>query len=148
MGLWMSVEPVERLPASSDFEEKGAVVLRALAHSRQGVENPENWKVVSPILRAVGVHSRAELKRITRCCSVDWRDEGYRINPWRSLGPRSGEEGIPGADIHLPADASAEDIGRALEKAFAACEPFPADKSPGKRPAVSTRGRKSFNRSR
>ncbi|MBI1825056.1 MAG: hypothetical protein HY287_15025 [Planctomycetes bacterium] len=136
-GVWLSIGDCDSLPIVASPAEKGELVLRLLAGSKQGVEHPVDWEYLprSPILGAVGVKSWSALKRITQGCGVDWSQEGYQITPWRSLGPRSMDEGIEAGKVHLPPGASALEIGRALVWAFMACDPLPGDTPKAEKPS-------------
>jgi len=143
----MSIGNCESIPADSKAREKGELVLRALDASKQGIPHPTDWRAVpkGPILAALGVRSWSALKRVTQSCSLDWSEKGYTLTPWRSLGPRSGEVGIEEGKVRLPRDATAQDLGRALEMAFAACDPLP-NSARVRRPGSSSK-RKSFKAS-
>jgi len=125
-GVWIEIGPCRSIPATHGLLEKAEFVLQALAESKGGIDHPTDWKAVpeSPILAATGVRSWSALSRISNIISVFKSNDNFDIEAWRVVGRGGWSEKIPGADIHLPPDATPEQLGRALERAFESCDPL------------------------
>jgi hypothetical protein len=115
----------EAMVPGSDAE-LGEALLRCLARNRY-VEGPEYaiiaQQVSDPAFTAwreqlrqrFGYTSvKAMLSRLT-ACDADQDEAGIRIAPLRKVG-RDSWEGIKGAKLTLPTDATAEAIGAALRE--------------------------------
>ncbi|MFH0824468.1 MAG: hypothetical protein V2B18_17070 [Pseudomonadota bacterium] len=119
----IATEPVIVINENAPASRKGGAVREALAHSKQGVPDPPDRRESdNPLLKAAGVRSFSKLEKSALCCDVDLKGDQLRFTPFKSLRPRRGYVPIVDRRLVLPADASDEEVGIYLERAFDACE--------------------------
>jgi hypothetical protein len=124
-GLWLSADPVTRLPRPVTAAELGSAVRRALATSRQGLPHPANWRrFPSSLLRVARLQSWAALQRTADRCEVQVSEAGVLAVPCANGGTRGDERGYHSLEeqaVVVPVDGSDEDLGAAVLLALAAC---------------------------
>jgi hypothetical protein len=102
---------------------KGEAIFEALDASHEAVPHPTNWNgLLSPLLELAGVKSWATFMRSAKCLNVEAEDERLTIIPQRNLGPKEGYESLSEKTIEFPLGSRPEEIGAALEEAFARCQ--------------------------
>ncbi|HLN28312.1 MAG TPA: contact-dependent growth inhibition system immunity protein [Gemmataceae bacterium] len=99
------------------------MAFQALSKSRQGVPlpKPEDNLVVG-ILQMANVKSWSAFMRAAKCISLELEDGRLSIVPHSKLGSKGALESISEKTIVMPADASPEEIGAAMEEAFTRCQ--------------------------
>ena len=122
-GLWVIAEPFIRLTVDEDPAAVGRAIVKALSASRDGVPHPPpSGELFSPMLLLAEVPSWEDFVKEALSVSVG-RDDG-----WLTFSPSryepSDDSFLPtkGRDMRIPDTASPEDIGKALNEAFALCE--------------------------
>ena len=124
-GIAMGAGPRIKLSNNAVRDELGNAVLTALEGSTTGVPHPmpkESAKSFQPMLDLACVKNWAAFSRGAANVDITLKDERLEFEPWRNAGAREGFVPIPNAQIVLPANASADEIGEALQKAMAIAE--------------------------
>src|SRR5262249_32864040 len=100
------------------------LALAALSASVQGVPTPlDDDDLVGSILALAGVRSWATFMERAKCVGLHVQDNKLTIMPHKKRSrPKGALQGIAGQSIVLPADATPEEIGQAIEEVFNRCE--------------------------
>ncbi|MFH0821641.1 MAG: hypothetical protein V2B18_02735, partial [Pseudomonadota bacterium] len=109
--------PVIVIEEDEPASRKGSAVREALAHSKMRVRRG----AYRPAMKAVGLGAYSGLKNAL-CCDVCLDGSRLGFIPFKSRIPRRGYVPIWYQETFLPADASDEEVGIYLEKAFDVCE--------------------------
>jgi hypothetical protein len=125
-GLWLSADPVTRLPRAASTAELGAAVRSALTASRRGMPALTNWKKFpSSLLQVAGIRSWNALLRSAARCQVEATRDTIRVLPSRNGGTQGDERGYHSVEelaVTVPASISDEELGASLVSAIAACQ--------------------------
>lgn len=121
-GLGMVDGPPATLAVGSPPGDVGEAVLASLARSRS-VPHPTSWEGLNddPMLREANVKTWSAFSRSASVVEVRL-DAEFVLTPTRNEGARGGFAHLNEKALHLPATASAEELGRAVEQAFTRCE--------------------------
>ncbi len=122
-GLWIATPPLIQLHKRDSRQCKGQAAIEALNASQHGVPVPaDNEDLVGPLLALAGVKSWAAFMSKAKYIGLELENDQVTVMPHRKLPrPKGALEGMPEKAIVLPADASAEEIGAALEEAMSRC---------------------------
>jgi hypothetical protein len=125
-GLWLSADPVSRLPKTASAAELGAAVRSALAASRQNIPRPTDWRSFpSSLLRVAGCRSWNALQRSAARCEVEANASAIRILPSRNGGTQGDDRGyhsIAELALTVPTSASDQEVGAAILSVAAHCQ--------------------------
>jgi hypothetical protein len=123
-GLWIATPPLIQLNKHDPRPRKGEAVMEALNASRHGVPVPaDNEDLVGPMLALAGVKSWSVFVKKAKCVGLELENNRLTLMPHRPMPRSKGAlEGIPEQALVLPADASPEEIGAALEEAMSRCQ--------------------------
>jgi hypothetical protein len=112
-GVWVATHPF--LSSEQESLDVGDRAKQALAKSTEGVSHPIDWSgLFTPMLDLAGVKSWSSFSRGAELVGIEMEGNSIKLIPHRNLGPNEGFEPIVGDAIHLPSDASCEDIGNAI----------------------------------
>jgi len=130
-GVWIDSDSVEKLDSGVAPHQKGEAVLRALTESVQGIAHPTSWRNNDddPLWGPggfAGVRSWRAFLNGCSCVAVTLDVDSLRFDAWKNEGPKNGFTPLPHKGIRLPSDASPPEIGVALDRALALCEPPPS----------------------
>jgi hypothetical protein len=123
-GLWIGASPLIELRRHDSRQRKGEVAFEVLAASREGVPLPEDTDAeIIPLLKRAGVKYWSQFMKKAKCVGLELESNHLTIRPYRQIPRGKGAvEGIEGQHIVLPADASPEEVGAALEEAMSRCQ--------------------------
>jgi hypothetical protein len=124
-GLWIGTSPRIIFDETEPPSVKGKYVSEALRHSQEGVPHPTDWDgFMQKFLHEVGVKSWNKFAKTALRCTIDLERDRLEFLPWRNSGPRENYAFVPIRDRKMTVsfDASDEELGLLLEKAFEACE--------------------------
>jgi hypothetical protein len=125
MGLWIDTSPQIIVDESEAASLKGKYVREVLRYSKKGVPNPADWDaLLQDFLKDVGVKSWSKFAKTALSCTIKLEGDRLEFLPYRNSGPRENYNFVPIRDrkMTISADASDEELGLLLEKAFEACE--------------------------
>jgi hypothetical protein len=123
VGVWIRTGPVILLEESESPSRKGNCLREVLRHSQEGVPHPNRWDhLVEPLLSLAGVKSWSIFAKSAVCCSVRLVADQLELVPSRNLGARGGYVPIQDRKMAISFDASDEELGLLLDKAFEASE--------------------------
>ena len=124
VGLWLEQGPCILLSADSAPDAIGEATRSALADSGSIIPHPTEWTSVdldNPILEMAGIRRWSAFRRGSLSVGV-WQGDGkLEITP----SVNEGSQGFAHLDddtLHLPADASADALGTAINKALKCCK--------------------------
>lgn len=122
-GLWFGTPPLIVLSRHDPRQRKGEAALEVLNASQEGLPLPEDTRsVIVPLLTKAEVRSWPEFMKKAKCVGLELENNQLTLIPHRQIPQSKGSlEGIEGQDIVLPANASLEEIGAALEEAMNRC---------------------------
>ncbi|WP_029908215.1 hypothetical protein [Caulobacter sp. UNC358MFTsu5.1] len=126
-GVHHHMPPVQRFEADADAAEIGAAVLAGLAAYRERLrfppaDSPAAKARYLDFLKLLDARTNAEMAKGGKFVTIEGAADTLRFTPWRNEGARRGFSGMPPeTNLELPADASLEDLGKALAEAFARC---------------------------
>lgn len=119
-GAWIPSGPIEVL----SVEPMGRVetsLLAALAASRQGMPQPEDWaSVMAPLLEASGAAKWPDFLKTAICLGVEQRGEVLSVVPTRNLGEEGGFEPLVTEAVR-PGRPEPGYLSAALEEALGHC---------------------------
>lgn len=125
MGLWIGVSPVIALEETEPPSMKGKYVREVLRHSQEEVAHPTDWdSLLRVFLKEVGIQSWNKFAKTALRCAIEEEGDQLTFLPYRKSGPKDHYAFVPIRDreITIYFDASYEELGLLLEKAFEACE--------------------------
>jgi len=125
MGVWIGTSPRIVVDETEPPSMKGKYLRDVLRHSREGVSHPTDWDSFLKIfLKEVGVQSWNKFAKTALTCTITLEGDRLAFLPYRNSGPKDNYAFVPLNDrkITISFDASDEDLGLLLEKAFEACE--------------------------
>ncbi|NNM88481.1 MAG: hypothetical protein HKL95_08175 [Phycisphaerae bacterium] len=123
-GLWLVHGPYARLRAADPLAERGSAALRALAASGRSIPHPTDFKSVgAEILKLAGVRSWAVFERDASTVHLELGGGSMRLVPHENRTEESqGHIPMEKLAIQLPLDASAEQVGEAIDRALELCQ--------------------------
>ena len=122
-GVWIGTGPVIVLEESEPSSRKGNCLREVLRHSEEGVPHPTSWgHLAKPLLNLAGVTSWSNFAKSAVCCSVQLEGDQLQLVPSKNSGPRGGLRTNQDRKMVISFNASDEELGLLLEKAFDACE--------------------------
>ena len=124
-GVWIGTSPRIVVDETEPPAVKVEHVRDCLRKSRQGVPHPTDWdSFLDPFLKEVGAKSWSAFAKNALSCSVDLEGDQFVLLPYRNSGPKDHYAFLPIEDgkLTISSDASDEELGPLLEKAFDACE--------------------------
>ncbi len=121
-GVLIATAPYRRISIES-AAQLGQVCLEAIQTVTDSVPHPTEFAShFQPMLELAGVKSWGQFTRNAPYVDVIADHESYRISPTRNAGPKQGYDAATAGPITLPLDASAKQIGEAVQQAFDLCE--------------------------
>ena len=124
-GIWIGTSPRIIFDETEPPSIKGEYIREVLGHSREGVPHPTDWQNrMHSFLKEVGAKSWSKFAKTALSCSIYLERDQLEFLPWRNSGPRENYNFVPIRDrkMTISVDASDEELGLLLEKAFDACE--------------------------
>ena len=124
-GLWIGMSPTVIWDETESPAIEGKHIREVLRHSKQGVPHPTDWEsFLQKFLTEVGVKSWSKFAKTALSCSIELEVDRLGFLPYRNLGPGEHYNFVPIRDrkMTISFDASDEELGLLLEKAFDACE--------------------------
>jgi hypothetical protein len=124
-GLWIGTSPRIIFDETEPPQVKGKYVREVLRHSQEGVPHPTDWDSSFHVfLKEAGVKSWNKFAKTALTCSIYLEEDQLEFLPWRNSGPKDNYAFVPIEDreMTISSDASDEELGLFLEKAFEACE--------------------------
>ncbi len=125
MGLWIDTSPLIVVDETEPPSIIGKHVRELLRHSREGVPHPTDWDNVDrAFLKEVGAKSWSTFAKTALSCTMDFDGDQFVFRPYRRGGPKDNYAFFPIEDrkMTISLDATDEELGLLLEKAFEACE--------------------------
>ncbi|HJW32785.1 MAG TPA: hypothetical protein VJ505_05390 [Holophagaceae bacterium] len=120
-GAWIPTGPIQSLPSEPPAAVASAL-LAALADSRQGLPQPEDWAaVMEPLLEASGAAKWPDFLKGAACLGVEQRDTVLSVVPTRNLGEEGGFEPLLTEAIR-PDRSDAGCLAQALKAAQDRCQ--------------------------
>ncbi len=124
-GIWIGTSPRISFDEAAPPSIKGKYVREVLAHSKEGVPHPTDWENrMQVFLKAVGAKSWSKFAKAAVRCSIELDGDQLEFLPYRNSGPKDNYAFVPIEDgkMTISSDATDEELGLLLEKAFDACE--------------------------
>jgi len=124
-GLWIGASPRIIFDETEPPSTKGKYVREVLRHSQEGVPHPTDWdSFMQKFLKEVGAKSWTKFAKIAITCSIELERDQLAFLPYRNSGPKDNYAFVPIQDrkMTISFDASDEELGLLLEKAFETCE--------------------------
>jgi hypothetical protein len=124
-GLWIGTSPRTIFDETERPLVKGKHVKEVLMRSQEGVPHPTDWDSFEQrFLQEVGAKSWRKFAKNAITCSIDLEGGQLAFLPFRNSGPKENYNFVPIQDrkMTISFDASDEEVGLLLEKAFEACE--------------------------
>jgi len=124
-GIWIDTSPRIVLDETEPPSVKGKYVREVLRHSKEGVPRPTDWEGFDhAFLKEVGAKSWSQFAKTALSCTIDLEGDQLEFLPWRNSGAKENYNFVPIEDrkMTISFDASDEEMGLLLEKAFDACE--------------------------
>ncbi len=125
MGLWIGTSPRIVVDESEPPSIKGKYIREVLGHSKEGVPHPTDWENrMQSFLKEVGAKSWSKFAKTALSCTIELQGNQLAFLPYRNSGAKENYNFVPIRDRKMitSADASDEELGLLLEKAFEACE--------------------------
>jgi hypothetical protein len=125
MGLWIGTSPGIVLDETEPASIKGKYVRELLRQSQAGVPHPTDWDAfLQTFLKDVGAKSWSKFAKNALSCTMELEGDRLAFVPYRNSGPEDNYAFVPNQDrkMTISFDASDEELGLLLEKAFEACE--------------------------
>ena len=123
-GYWVNSEPCIELAADCSLRELGESARRVLEASKVGAAPlTRSWPggMFPPLARLTGVKRWSEFVRGTQHCELYEDGSLITITPCQNRGTR-GFFYLPDAAVRVPREASAIQIGQALNEAIKRCK--------------------------
>ena len=126
-GLWLENDSTISLDTANGKRDTGNTVLNALGQSAHGIPHPTSWDADDNSLfwKLAGAKSWASFVKGASCVSVELDNGKMTVSPYINKGAKEGFTPILGKEIYLHGNLSADEIGAAVYRAFAFCEPTP-----------------------
>jgi hypothetical protein len=124
-GIWIGTSPRITFDEAEPPSIKGKYVREVLGHSKEGVPHPTDWENrMQSFLKEVGAKSWSTFAKTALSCTIDLEGDQLTFLPYRNSGPQDNYAFVPIKDrkLKISFDASDEELGLLLEKAFEACE--------------------------
>jgi hypothetical protein len=124
-GLWIGASPTIIFDETEPPSIKGKYVREVLKHSKEGVPHPTDWDgFLQDFLKQVGAKSWNKFAKTALSCSIDLKGDQLAFLPYRNSGHKDNYNFVPIGDrkMTISVDATDEELGLLLEKAFEACE--------------------------
>jgi hypothetical protein len=124
-GLWIGTFPGFIFDETESHSDKGKHVRDVLRHSQEGVPHPTDWDgFMQKFLKEVGAKSWNKFAKTALSCTIDLEGDELVFLPYKNSGPKENYAFVPIKDRKMTVsfDASDEELGLLLEKAFEACE--------------------------
>jgi hypothetical protein len=124
-GLWIGTSPRIIFHETEPASVKGKYVREALRHSQGGIPHPTDWDgFMQKFLKEVGAKSWNKFAKTALSCTIDLEGDELVFLPYKNSGPKENYAFVPIKDrkMTVSVDASDEELGLLLEKAFDACE--------------------------
>jgi hypothetical protein len=125
MGIWIGTSPRVFIDETESPSTKGKNVKEVLRHSREGVHHPTDLESSFEVfLKEIGIKSWSKFAKTALRSSIELEGDRLTFLPYRNLGPKDHCNFVPINDkeMTISVDASDEELGLLLEKAFDACE--------------------------
>jgi hypothetical protein len=125
MGLWIGTPPRVVVDETEPPSIKGKYVREALRHSQEGIPHPTDLdSSFDDFLKETGIKSWSKFAKTALRCSIELKGDQLAFLPYRNSGPKEHYNFVPIRDrkMTISVDASDEELGLLLEKAFEACE--------------------------
>ncbi len=125
MGLWIGKSPRIAVDETEPFSIKGKYIREVLRHSQEGVPHPTDLdRSFEFFLKEIGVKSWSKFAKTALSCTMELEGDRLEFLPWRNSGPKEHYNFVPINDqkMTISFNASDEELGLLLEKAFDACE--------------------------
>lgn len=128
-GFYMACFPWLKLPRDASQAELGAAIQEALRGFRSDVpvpdfRTPSGKAFLSERLQAAGVRSERQFMNGSERVDIDTRNGVLRFTPCRNngaVGPKRGYSEINEAAAEMPFTATADELGKCLNDAWARC---------------------------
>jgi hypothetical protein len=124
-GLWIGTSPRIIFDETEPPAMNGKYVREVLRHSQEGVPHPTDWdSFMEKFLKEVGAKSWNKFAKTAITCSIELDEDQLAFLPYRNSGSKDNYAFVPIKDrkMTISFDASDEELGFLLEKAFEACE--------------------------
>ncbi|MEW6350268.1 MAG: contact-dependent growth inhibition system immunity protein [Thermodesulfobacteriota bacterium] len=124
-GLWIGASPRITLDERESPSTKGKHLREVLGQSQAGVPHPTDWDSFErAFLEEVGAKSWSKFAKGALRCAIEFDGDQFVFRPYRRGGPKDHYAFFPIEDrkMTISSDASDEELGLMLEKAFEACE--------------------------
>jgi hypothetical protein len=124
-GIWIGTSPRMAFHETEAPSIKGKHIREVLKHSQEGVPHPADWEnLMQNFLKEVGAKSWSKFAKTALSCTIELDGNQLEFLPWRNSGPTENYNFVPIRDrkMTISFDASDEELGLLLEKAFEACE--------------------------
>ncbi len=125
VGVLIGSDLISVLNETNSSADKGNAALKALCGFVQGIPHPTSWRSDDddPLHAAAGVRTWATFVRGAAFVGIELENDTLTFNPSLNKGAKDGFKPLSGKSVQLRGDASAEEIGMALDRAFSLCEP-------------------------
>ena len=122
-GVWIAQEPLLVLDVDAPSSEKGRALRDSLAASVSNVPHPRSWAHhFDRFLEVADVKNWRAFVKNTRSVGVEDDGVSLILTPSRNQGARDGFTELLDRARQLPADASDEELGKALDAALDSSE--------------------------
>ncbi len=124
-GIWIGTSPRIIFDETEPPSIKGKYVREALSHSKEGLPHPKDWDSLDQIfLKEVGAKSWGKFAKNALSCTIELEGDQLAFLPYKNSGPQDHYAFVPMKDreMTISIDASDDELGLLLEKAFDACE--------------------------
>ncbi|MEW6350270.1 MAG: hypothetical protein AB1646_14480 [Thermodesulfobacteriota bacterium] len=124
-GLWIGASPTIVVDETAPPSTKGKHLREVLGQSQAGVPHPTDWDAFErAFLNEVGAKSWSRFAKTALSCTIEFDGDHFAFHPYRNGGPKDHYAFFPIEDrkMTIAFDASDEELGLMLEKAFDVCE--------------------------
>jgi hypothetical protein len=124
-GIWIGASPRIIFEETEPPSIKGKYIREVLRHSQKGVPHPTDWEnLMQDFLKEVGAKSWNKFAKTALSCTIELEEDQLAFLPYRNSGPRENYNFVPIRDreMTISVEASDEELGLLLEKAFEACD--------------------------
>ena len=124
-GIWIGTSPRIIFDETEPPSIKGEYIREVLKHSKEDVPHPTDWENrMHNFLKEVGAKSWSKFAKTALSCTIELEGDQLAYLPYRNSGPRENYNFVPIRDrkMTISVDASDEELGLLLERAFDACE--------------------------
>jgi hypothetical protein len=122
--VWIENDSIIKLDEAAPENEKGEAILRSLSESIQGIPHPTTWpnEDDNPFWKVAGASSWTTFVKGTLSVDIELENDRLTFSPYKNKGAKEGFIPLTAKNISLHCDASPNEIGTALNEAFALCE--------------------------